>query len=135
MRIIKYSPDEFERLYCPSTEEVIFSIGREVLNFSAKAVIGYWNNDGIKEPKINDKKLKASWDDYFSKFSVGDKIFEWDDLLQFLADYNNPDWIVFDCSYNISIAGTFFFCFVVKSDTVFEDDPDFENEEDEEERD
>ena len=52
---------------------------------------------------------------------------------KFLSEYEYPDWIVYECTFYGMACGlvqnTIYF--VVKADTIIEDDPDLENEEDE----
>lgn len=129
MKIITHSIDDYERLYCPSTGEVIFSIWNEFIEYRAIAVAGYWNDDGIEEPKINDNALQARWNSFLEAKTKNGGLPEWEEVIAFLRDFDNDDWIVYDCSYNISVAGTFCFCFVVKKDAIFEDDPDYTDEE------
>lgn len=133
MKIIKHFLEDYERLYCPSTGEVIQSIWNETLNYDAKGLMALWSAEGMDSLNINDEDLLSEWYDYYETNTKDGRVMEWKNLIAFLEKYNNDDWIVYDCEYNISVAGTFLLCFVVKKDTIFEDDPDYTDDEYEEE--
>ena len=133
MKIIKHFLEDYERLYCPSTGAVIQSLWNETLDYHAEGLIALWSADGLEAMHINDRDLLSKWRDYYENYTKDGRMMEWDDLIAFLDKYNNDDWIVYDCKYNISVAGTFLYCYVVKKDTIFEDDPDYTDEENESE--
>lgn len=135
MKIIKHSLEDYERLYCPSTGAVIQSIWDEMLDYHADGLIALWDADNMDSTHINDGDLMSAWHDYYENYTKNGRMMEWENLIAFLEKYNNDDWIVYDCEYNISVAGTFLYCYVVKKDTIFEDDPDYTDEENEEDPD
>lgn len=128
MKIIKAQPDEsVDRMFCPSTNEVIFAPGSEEINANAEAIIGYWHNEILEEPSIADSDLASAWDEYFEKWEeLTDEIDGSEAVKKFLKKYKNPKWKVFECIFNGIACGpvSFTVFFVVKADTVIEEDPD-----------
>jgi len=122
-----------DRMYCPSTDEVIFAPGYEEINENAEAFIAYWHGEVLDQPEIKDEKLLAAWEKYYEK---------WDELMEefdpfeivekFLEGYNNDEWIVYECTFYGMACGpvqtTVYY--VVKKDTVIEVDSDYNEEED-----
>lgn len=133
MKIIQFSVNiETERMYCPSTDEVIFAPDFEEIDESAEAFIAYWHDEVLDEPSITDSDLESAWNEFYEK---------WDDLTEdldpceavekFLREYENPQWIVYECLYSGMACGpvsnTVYY--VVKADTII--DEVTENEDDE----
>ena len=127
MKIIQSSPDmEVDRMYCPSTDEVIFAPYYEEINDNAEAFIAYWHCEVMDQPEIKDKKLKDAWDKYFGKWSESDEIDIFEAVEEFLKSWENPDWKVFECTFEGMACGpvTTTIYYVVKTDTVIELDPE-----------
>ena len=139
MELIERAPEmSTDRMYCPSTDEVIFAPGYDEINEDTEAFIAMWDAEFMKEPTINDESLKAAWEKFFNddlneKLEAGDYI--WDDFRDFLRNYDNPEWMVYECDFYGMACGptTTTLVFVVKADTIIEEDPDYNAEEAEEE--
>lgn len=114
-----------DRMYCPSTGEVIFAPYYEEINESAEAFIAYWHGEVLDQPEIKDTKLKASWDKYLSKWNESNDIDIFEAVEKFLKKYKNEEWIVYECTFYGMACGptTTTIYYVVKSDTVIEEDP------------
>ena len=122
-----------DRMYCPSTDEVIFAPDYEEINENADAFIASWNASMLGESIITDKTLEAAWDKFYIEVLKDKRGYIWDDFRNFLKAYDNPEWIVYECDfYGMACGPT---CdtlvFVVKADTVIEEDPNIDNEEEE----
>ncbi len=137
MKIIECSPDmPTDRMYCPSTDEVIFAPYYDEINDGAKAFIASWHGEVLEEPIIEDAKFEAAWNDIYKEWNAEEdpELDIWELLEKFLLEYENPDWVVYECTFYGMACGpvktTVYF--VVKADTIIEEDPDLEEEEDEE---
>ena len=134
MEITEYEPYSSEAMHCPSTGEDIFAPDMEFINDAAEAFMGYWHHEVLDQPTIKDKGLREAWDLFVenNENAEGD-YFDWyEALLKFLKEYDNPDWIVYECTFSGIACGPFSFTvwYVVKSDTVFEDrEEDLEEDE------
>ena len=135
MKIIECAPSmSTDRMYCPSTDEVIFAPGYDEISIGAKAFVACWHDEVLDHPEFNDVKLEAAWDAVFKEWDAQEDpeldLFEL--VPKFLSEYENPDWIVYECTFYGMACGpvqnTIYF--VVKADTIIEDDPELENEED-----
>jgi hypothetical protein len=136
MELIECAPESIDRMYCPSTDEVIFAPGMEEIADNAEALLGYWHHGFINEPHINNEILKAAWDEYFSKnlkdeFPFG---YKWEELRKFFLEYENQEWLTYECDFYGMACGpvTTTVIYVVKADTIIEVDPDYDEEEAEE---
>lgn len=137
MEIIQCSPEmDIDRMYCPSTNEVIFAPGDEEINEDADAFIAYWHGEVLEEPSIKDEKLEAAWNEFFGKWSESEDedCDLWDAVEKFLTDYENPAWTVYECTFYGMACGptSTTVYYVVKRDTVVEVDPDYVEESDDE---
>ena len=138
MQINSYSIEEStDRMYCPSTGEVIFAPGYEAINQDAEAFIAYWHGDVLEEPFIKNADLKEAWDAFYSNWDRKNPDLDlWEALEKFFHEYPNDDWIVIECIYEGIACGpvaTNVYNVVLK-DTVIEIDPDYnEDEENEDE--
>ena len=132
MEIIQCSPEmEYDRMYCPSTDEVIFAPDYEEINEGADAFIAYWHSEVLDEPCISDEPLEKAWNEYYEKCGKTLGITEkWETVEKFLCEYENPLWKVYECIACELSATTVYY--VVKADTIIEEGLDFEEEEDEE---
>lgn len=123
---------DINRMFCPSTNEIIFAPGYEEINDDADAFIAYWHGEVMEEPSITDEKLKADWNEFFEKWNeAGDDDLDiWDAVEKFLTNYENPDWIVYECTFYGMACGptSTNVYYVVKAGTVIEDDPDYDEE-------
>jgi hypothetical protein len=120
-----------DRMYCPSTDEVIFAPDYEEINENAEAFIAYWHGEVLDQPSITDEKLKAAWEEYFKKWKVSEDIDIWNSVEKFLIDYENPSWIVYECTFNGMACGPISTTvyYVIKADTVIEEDPNYKESE------
>ncbi len=129
MEIIKSSPDlEYDRMYCPSTDEIIFETGRVVVNEDADAFIGYWLGGVLESPSIADDKLKSDWNEYWERrHELKNGNDEWSVVESFLKNYDNPSWIVHECTFEGGNNGPVYTTvyYVVMKDTIIEDDPNY----------
>ena len=92
----------------------------------------------MDEPTINDELLKAAWEKFYNvdlKEKPNTRTYIWDDFRNFLKNYENSEWIVYECDFYSMACGptTTTLVFVVKAGTVIEEDPDFDAEETERE--
>ena len=127
MKIVQYEPEmSVDRMYCPSTDEVIFAPYYESINDDAEAFIAYWHGEVLDQPKIKDEKLKAAWDKYFSKWNESDDIDIFEAIEKFLKKYKNEEWIVYECTFYGMACGptSTTIYFVVIADTLIEEDPE-----------
>ena len=132
---VSYTSD---RMYCPSTGEIIFSSEFEEMDENARALIAYWHGDFLEEPVIKDQELSEAWEAFYEKWKKrrGRKNL-WKDVEQFFRDYQNDDWIVIECMYGGIACGpvSTTVYHVVYKDTVVEEDPDYVEDEEEEDDD
>lgn len=127
MEIIARSPEmSTDRMYCPSTDEVIFAPGYDEIDESAEAFIAYWHQEVMDEPSIKDEKLKAAWEKYYEKWKESEKSDIWGAVEKFLKKYKNEEWVVLECTFYRMACGptSTTVYYVVKGDTVIEEDPE-----------
>lgn len=127
MKIVQYEPEmSVDRMYCPSTDEVIFAPNYEEINESAEAFIAYWHGEVLDEPEIKDEKLKSAWGKFLEKWSESDDFDIFEAVEKFLKNYKNDDWIVYECTFYGMACGptSTTVYYVVKADTVIEEDPE-----------
>ena len=127
MKIIQCSPSmESDRMYCPSTDEVIFAPDYEEINENADAFIAYWHGEVLDQPSITDEKLKVAWEKYFENW---DELYEelgpFEIVEKFLKSYRNSKWKVMECTFHGMACGpvSTTVYYVVKADTIIEEDP------------
>ena len=138
MELIECAPEmSSDRMYCPSTDEIIFAPDYEEINDNAEAFIAMWPAEFMEEPTINNESLEAAWNKFYKedlneKLEEGDYI--WDDFRDFLRNYDNTEWKAYECDFHGMACGptTTTLVFVVKADTIIEEDPDYNAEEAEE---
>ena len=132
MEIIQCSPDmEYDRMYCPSTDEVIFAPDYEEINEGADAFIAYWHSEVLDEPCISDEPLEKAWNEYYEKCGKTLGITEkWETVEKFFNEYENPEWIVYECTFHGMACGptSTTVYYVVKADTEIELDPNYDEE-------
>ena len=131
MEIHSESPSfSYDRMYCPSTNEIIFAHGCEEIRTNAHALIAHWHGDVLDEPLIKDSKLKADWKEYYEKRNELRVVDRWELVERFFNDYNNPDWIVYECTFYGIACGPVrtLVYFVVKADTLIEEVPECEED-------
>lgn len=123
---------EYDMMYCPSTDEVIFAPGYEEINDKAEALIAYWHSGAYLDPGIKDSKLAAAWEQLYERWDeLTDDMCEFEVLENFLMQYDNPDWVVLLCCFSGFGCGgpssqTVYH--VVKADTVVKEHPGYEDE-------
>ena len=59
---------EYDIIHCPSTREYIYIPGWESFDFEATAFIGFWLDDSIDEPVLNNKELQDAWEIVYQKW-------------------------------------------------------------------
>lgn len=65
MKLIECSPEmSTDRMYCPSTDEVIFAPDYEEIYDGAEAFIAYWHGEVLNETSITDSLLEKEWNKY-----------------------------------------------------------------------
>lgn len=132
MELIERAPRmSTDRMYCPSTDEIIFAPGYDEIFDNAEAYIAMWDADLMGEPTINNESLETAWKKFYNedlneKRQAHDYI--WDDFRDFLRNYDNPEWMVYECDFYGMACGptTTTLVFVVKADTIIEEDPDYD---------
>lgn len=136
MKIIKAYPEvECDRMYCPSTDEVIFAPGYEEINEYAESFIAYWHGEVLYEPVIRDEVLKGAWCKLYENLKESDSFPDmWEIVERFLKEYENNSWVVYECEFCGMACGpvSSTVYFVVKADTVIEIDPGNEEEDEDE---
>ena len=139
MKIIDYDADAEERMYCPSTREVIVDPDGGLINGEADAVIGFWGSLSPTEPEIKDEKLRTAWDAFLGQFKRDagagdadgdddeiDELDVWEALEGFLGDFKSKRWIVYKTTMS-SGPGADEMYIVVKADTILQEiEPDDE---------
>ena len=127
MKIVQASPNmSTDRMYCPSTNEVIFAPYFEEINEGAVSFIAYWHGEVLDQPEIKDPKIKAAWAKYFEKWDeMYEELDPWEIVEKFLKSYKNPNWKVMECTYHGIACGpvSTTVYYVVKTDTIIEGDP------------
>jgi len=136
MEILSYAPSmSKDRMYCPSTDEVIFAPHYDEIEMFADAMIAFWHDEFTHEPTINATGLEQAWEAVYLKWKAetDPALNIWELLNKFLSEYQNPDWIVYECTFYGMTCGpvSTTMWFVVRKDTVIEEDPDLEDEEEE----
>ena len=100
MKLIECSPEmSTDRMYCPSTDEVIFAPDYEEINDNAEAFIASWDAEDLYEPTINDETFKAAWEKFYNedlKEKLKTHTYIWDDFRNFLKNYENSEWVTLD---------------------------------------
>lgn len=123
---------ETQRVYCPSTDEVLVYL--EDIMEEASALIAYYLLGYLDEPFIKNEKLAAAWDTYYARWNEMDEdMRDWEKLEKFLKEYDQPEWIAMEhTDHGIAcgpIGQTVYW--VVKADSIIEDAPEIEEEEEE----
>lgn len=156
MKIIPYDADGEERMYCPSTNEVIIDPEECEINETADAVIGFWGSLEPAEPIITNDKLQEAWDTFLKTFiqdarksratNAGadndisdsddddddiDELELWEALKEFLKNFKSREWIVYETTMS-SGPGADEMYFVVKADTILQEIEYEDDDEDEE---
>jgi len=133
MEIIQCSREmSVDRMYCPSTNEVIFAPDYDEINENAEAFIAYWHGEVLDQPEIKDANLKAAWEKYFEKWDdMYEELDSWQIVDKFLEDYINSNWKVLECTFHGMACGpvSTTVYYVVKADTVIEVDPTIQDKE------
>lgn len=104
------------------TGEVIID---EECNDDAKSLKGYWIDDFLNEPIINDDKLKAAWESFVENFNKDNHgtPFCWDDLDKFLEVFDNPSWIGYEINSSGMACGPIGYTvvYIVDKDVIVEE--------------
>lgn len=126
MKIIPVSLEmSIDKMYCPSTDEVIFSPEQLEINEAAEAFVAYWHGEVLNDPLITDPELNKAWEEFregeWQKFL--DNLDLWEGIEKFLTEYKNPEWIVYECTFHGMACGpvSSTVYYVVKKDTVIEE--------------
>jgi len=127
MKIVQCESEmSVDRMYCPSTDEVIFAPNYEEINESAEAFIAYWHGEVLDQPEIKDPKLLAAWEKYNEKWAeLSEKLDPFEIVEKFLKGYRNSQWKVMECTFHGMACGpvSTMVYYVVKADTVIDEDP------------
>lgn len=127
MKIVQCEPEmSVDRMYCPSTDEVIFAPNYEEINESAEAFIAYWHGEVLDQPEIKDPKLLAAWEKYYEKWDeLSEELDPFEIAEKFLKSYRNSQWKVMECTFYGMACGptSTTVYYVVKSDTIIDEDP------------
>jgi hypothetical protein len=121
-----------DRMYCPSTDEVIFAPHYEEINEYADAFLAYWHGEFLDQPLIKDQNMEKVWEAIYQEWEEQEdpELEIWDLVEKFLKEYDKPGWIVYECTFYGMACGpvqtTVYY--VVKEDTVIEEDPDYEED-------
>lgn len=90
-----------ERLYSPSTGQIVYDPKSGMIDLQAKALIAAWNQEVFHQPQINDDVLRDEWHQYFDYYyfdTEEDETLLYQDILtNFLRLQENPDWQVYKC--------------------------------------
>lgn len=125
MKLFEYEPYSSEAMYCPSTDEDIFAPDMEEIGENAEAFLGYWHHEFLDQPVIRDKDLKETWEKFYSAYQKKEEndFGFYETVSNFLKTYENPEWIVYDCTFSGMACGpiSYSVLYVVKADTIFED--------------
>ena len=96
--------------------------------------MAYWHGEVLDEPLITHQALEEAWEAIYKEWAEQEEpeLDIWELVEKFLLEYENPDWIVYECTFYGMACGpvqtTVYY--VVKSDTIIEEDPDPEEDED-----
>ena len=125
MKIVEYSISENTLIYCHSTSEYLLKPGDMGLNPEANAIIGHWLDEIMNEPHIKDKELEKAWEkcynDYLDK--EDDELHPLEVLVDFLKEYNNPSWMVYQITERGMACGPTYHTawLVVPADTMIQE--------------
>ena len=124
MELIKKTVSLTERIYCPSTDEVLIAPDLKNINSKAEAFIGCWQSIALDRPSIKNQDLKDAWSRYVEK-NLKKTHPTWEDYQAFFREYENPNWVAYECEFRGDPSMPFFLTdiYVVKADTVLEEDP------------
>ncbi|HKK42330.1 MAG TPA: hypothetical protein VJ963_07975 [Bacteroidales bacterium] len=121
MKIIPFDTSGEFALYCPSTNEIIFSSDEKRVNYKAEAFVAVWMDEHNYNPMIKDSELLTGWKEFlrlsFKKEPITDEM-----VTTFLKGYKNPDWIVYTSTFEPADESIDIFTvwFVVIADTIIE---------------
>jgi len=91
----------WEGIYCPCSDIKITEFSREKLS-EHSAIVAWFHDDAIEPPIIFDPKLEKEWNSYHQNWKEKDnKKRYYEIIVDFLYEYENPDWIV----HEITIEG------------------------------
>ena len=118
MEINRYAFESY-KMYDSKTNDIIASTLDQDINEDADSLIAYWAN--LEEPIIKDEDLLEDWGKIVSKYMKEnyEESPDYDDLINYLQNYNNPNWIVIENSTGLAFApGSDTIIFVVDKDVV-----------------
>ena len=109
-------------MYDSKTNDIIASTLDQDINEDVDSLIAYWAN--LEVPIINDEDLLEDWGKIVSKYMKEnyEERPDYDDLINYLQNYNNPNWIVIENSTGLAFApGSDTIIFVVDKDVIIEE--------------
>jgi len=89
-------------LFCPITGEQI--CGDNIMHEKASSLMGFWINEVLNEPTINDKKLLSAWKNLVKETEKNGDVVDAATLKKMLRDYKHPNAVVFEI-YDSSLLG------------------------------
>jgi len=125
MEFIQKTVSTKGRMYCPSTDEIIFAPDLQNIHNKADAFIGCWPSISMDRPSIKDQELKDAWKRHFEK-NIDKNNPTWQAYYQeFFRQYENPEWVASECEFRGDPSLPFIFSdiYVVKADNILEQDP------------
>ena len=111
-------------IYWPAKNEMVISLDFAIpANLDSKAFIAYWPDETFGYPFIHDNELMNVWLKYFEEnfdYNMDMDILR-ERLIQFLTNYEAPDWVVIEHepAANVFSSDDEKFWVVVRNDTVF----------------
>lgn len=90
----------------------------------AKSLIAYWLDDSIDNPIINNETLKTALETFVEKSNqCNGNFFYWEDLIKFLEDYDQPEWIGYEITSSGIACGpvSYTVVYIVTKDVVVEE--------------
>lgn len=125
----------FYKIYNPVAGDTIID---DDCDDEAESLIAYWVTEVFEEPVMNDNTFAEAWNKYTSDYKNDNdgESPDYDALIKFLSEYENPEWKVLEItSYGMACGPiTSTLCMVVKKDCVFEEIEDEEVEESDEDK-
>jgi hypothetical protein len=121
------------KLYNPVIGDTIVD---EWCNDDSESLIAYWIDEVFSEPIMNNPVFRKAWEDFSEKYCEEneDDDPDYEVLGEFLRDYENPQWKVYEitsCGMACGPVSTTVWM-VVDKDTIIEDVEDEEDVEGEE---
>lgn len=105
MQIVELTVDHYN-FFCPVTGARISTHGDPEVNFAAASLRGYWVSEALESPNIFAEDFETAYHAYLKRCSwnsdedgdAGDSdyVLGWEELEDFLKEFNRPNWTVFN---------------------------------------